>query len=246
MEEEELLKEVAGIFEKEPNLIQLPSHGKGGLCRRHPWGPGRHRKGVLPFYGRDEHPGFFGRLRGSGRLFQRECRYLLQAKQEHPEGLVLLAGNHEGFLAKPFSPASFWESPFGSEEQELYGALFSRFPLAATSANGVLALHGGLPELAGLEEINQIERGEEQWDRIVWGDFVEREGELLGDWGGRPQFGRRYFDRMMDRYQKQVLIRSHQPFAPLFMFQKRCVTIFTSYAYGLDRHVAIVDLEKEI
>ena len=88
--------------------------------------------------------------------------------------------------------------------------------------------------------------GDDQWERIVWGDFVERDGECLGDWGGRPQFGRRYFDRMMDRYQKQVLIRSHQPFAPLFMFQKRCVTIFTSYAYGLERHVAIVDLEKEI
>ena len=51
---------------------------------------------------------------------------------------------------------------------------------------------------------------------------------------------------MMDRYGKRVLIRSHQPYAPLYMFKKRCVTIFTSYAYVPDRNVAIVDLEKEI
>jgi hypothetical protein len=30
------------------------------------------------------------------------------------------------------------------------------------------------------------------------------------------------------------------------MFKKRCVTIFTSYAYVPDRNVVIADLEKEI
>jgi hypothetical protein len=50
----------------------------------------------------------------------------------------------------------------------------------------------------------------------------------------------------MERYQKQVLIRSHQPHAPLTMFNKRCITIFTSHAYLPMRTVAIVDLEKEI
>jgi hypothetical protein len=109
-----------------------------------------------------------------------------------------------------------------------------------------LALHGGLPELSVLEEINQIEWGDDQWDRIVWGDFVEREGKFLQDWSGRPQFGPGYFERMMDRYQKRILIRSHQPYAPLFMFNKRCVTIFTSYAYVPDRNVAIADMEKEV
>ena len=71
-----------------------------------------------------------------------------------------------------------------------------------------------------LEEINEIEWGDDQWDRIVWGDFVEREDEILGDWGGRPQFGQRYFDRMMDRYKKRVLIRSHQPLCAALHVQK--------------------------
>ncbi len=51
---------------------------------------------------------------------------------------------------------------------------------------------------------------------------------------------------MMDRYQKQILIRSHQPHAPPLMFKKRCITIFTSNAYLPIRTIVIADLEKEI
>jgi hypothetical protein len=51
---------------------------------------------------------------------------------------------------------------------------------------------------------------------------------------------------MMDRYQRTILIRSHQPNAPPLMFEKRCITIFTSNAYLPIRTIAIVDLEKEI
>jgi len=88
--------------------------------------------------------------------------------------------------------------------------------------------------------------GDENWDRMVWGDFVENEMEILGDLWGRPQFGRRYFERLMERYQKEVLVRSHQPHAPLTMFKKRCITIFTSHAYLPVRTIAILDLEKEV
>ena len=171
--------------------------------------------------------------------------YLLQTKCEHPERLILLAGNHEGTAENPSLPPIFG-TPFQLRSRELYGALFAKFPLAVTSGNGILGLHGGLPDLGDLEEINRIERGDDQWDRILWGDFVESDERFLGNWGGRPQFGRLYFEQMMDRYQKRVLVRSHQPRAPLYMFNKRCITIFTSYAYMEDRHVALVDLEKEI
>jgi hypothetical protein len=94
--------------------------------------------------------------------------------------------------------------------------------------------------------MDQIELGNENWDRIVWGDFVENEMDILGDLWGRPQFGRPYFERMMEQYEKQVLVRSHQPHAPITMFNKRCITIFTSYAYQPIRTILIADLEKEI
>jgi hypothetical protein len=164
---------------------------------------------------------------------------------EHPEEIFLLTGNHEGFMVKEFYPANFWSS-ISVKERKKFGILFSRFPFAATAQNGILALHGALPDLKSLEEMDQIELGDENWDRIVWGDFMENEMDILGDLWGRPQFGRPYFERMMERYEKQVLVRSHQPHAPVTMFDKRCITIFTSHAYLPTRTITIADLEKEI
>ena len=240
-----LVREVTEIFEKEPNLIQLPSHGKVVFVGDTHGDLDATERVLSRFSGGTDTLVFLGDYVDRGNFSRENVDCLLDAKREYPDKLILLSGNHEGFLMKPFSPASFWET-LSVKEQGLYEALFSQFPLAVTSKNGVLALHGGLPELADLEEINQIKRGEDDWDRILWGDFVESEEEFLGDWGGRPQFGRGYFNRMMDRYQKRILVRSHQPHAPLFMFKKRCVTISTSRVYGLERLVAIVDLEREI
>jgi hypothetical protein len=147
-------------------------------------------------------------------------------------------------MVKKFYPANYWESlPEG--QREMLGRLFSTFPLAATSSNGLLALHGALPELGSLEEINQVKPGDDPWERMIWGDFVERDGEFLGEWGGRPQWGGPYFKRMMERYQLALLIRSHQPNSPPRMFNKSCITIFTSHAYLSNRTIASVDLEKE-
>jgi hypothetical protein len=166
-------------------------------------------------------------------------------KWEHPDEIFLLAGNHEGYMVKPHQPANFWDSLF-VRDREAYGHIFARFPLVASSQNGILALHGALPDLYSLDEINRIGWGDAQWDRIVWGDFVENEVEMAGNWGGRPRFGRKYFERLMNQYEKKVLVRSHQPLARPIMYNNKCVTIFTSNAYLPIRTIVIADLEKEI
>ena len=79
-------------------------------------------------------------------------------KIDHPEDIYLLAGNHEGYWAKRFLPVNFWDSLSG-EEIEAFGILFEKFPLVATAENGILALHGGLPDLHTLEDVNEIEVG---------------------------------------------------------------------------------------
>jgi predicted phosphodiesterase len=241
----ELIRDVTGVLEGEPKLIRLPSHGKAIFVGDTHGDLDATEKVISRFLKGEDTVIFLGDYVDRGDFSRENVDTLLQAKREHPQKIFLLAGNHEGYLMKPLSPANFWDS-LSAGEKEIYGRLFSTFPLAAISGNGLLALHGGLPELGSLEEINRIEWGDEQWERILWGDFVEGEREFLADWAGRPQFGRPYFERMMDHYQKRVLIRSHQPYAPLFMFKKRCVTIFTSYAYVPDRNVAIADMEKEV
>jgi len=243
--EEELFKEVGEIFEKEPRLIQLPSEGMVVFVGDTHGDLDASEQVVRQYLKKPYRIVFLGDYVDRGEYSKENLHYLLHLKREHPDEIFLLAGNHEGYMVKEFYPANFWNS-LSLKEREAYGLLFSKFPLAITSENGILALHGALPELNSLKEIEQIERGDANWDRIVWGDFVESDADVLGDWWGRPQLGRSYFGQMMDRYGKKILIRSHQPTAPLLMFKKRCITIFTSNAYLPIRTILIADLGKEI
>ena len=242
---QDLCARVKGIVEKEPRLVRLPSSGKAvfvgdthGDLDATERVLHRYRKG--PY-----HLVFLGDYVDRGIQSQENLEYLLNAKAQHPQGITLLVGNHEGFMVKKFLPADFWEDLDGPD-RELLGSLFFWLPLATMSENGVLGVHGGLPDLKSLEEVNQIQPGDENWDRITWGDFLEHEGDLLGDWGGRPQFGDRYFHRMMDRYQRRLLIRSHQPNSPQWMFDECCLTLMTSRDYKSKRTIAIVDLGKQL
>jgi predicted phosphodiesterase len=242
---EGLLEEMVRIFEKESRLIHLPSQGKVVFVGDTHGDLDASQEVIHRYLEKPYRIVFLGDYVDRGDQAEENIHYLLRKKREHPNEIFLLAGNHEGFQIKEFYPASFW-GRLSSDEKETYGLLFSKFPIAATSQNGILAVHGGLPDLKSLDEIDRIEWGDVHWDRTVWGDFVEREGEVLGDWGGRPQLGRQYFERIMDRYRKRILIRSHQPHAHPLMFKKRCITIFTCNAYGPIRTIALVDMEKEV
>ncbi len=245
MDWENFFGNVKGILEKEPRLIELPSKGKVVFVGDTHGDLNATQQILHRYLKRPYRIVFLGDYVDRGFDSEKNIRTLLQVKWEHPDEIFLLAGNHEGYRVKELSPANFWDSLSG-EEKDTYGSLFSKFPLAATSQNGILSLHGGLPDLKSLEEINRIEWGDDHWDKMVWGDFVEDKNDALGDGWGRPQLDQPYFERMMDRYQRKVLIRSHQPRAPLQMFQKRCITIFTSNAYRVSRTIAIADLEGEI
>jgi len=242
---EDLLRQAGKVFKSEPRLIQLPSQGKAVFVGDTHGDLEATEQVILRYLKKSYRVVFLGDYVDRGAQSEENIEYLLRLKLENPEALFLLAGNHEGYPVKPHSPANFWDC-LSAEGKEAYGFLFSEFPLVATSQNGIIALHGGLPDVRSLEEVNQIEWGDENWDRTVWGDFVEKEGDFLGDWGGRPQLGRGYFERVMDRFQKSVLVRSHQPNALPLMFRKRCITIFTSSAYLPFRTIAITDLEKEV
>ncbi len=242
---EDLLEKAGRVFEKEPRLLSLPSQGKVVFVGDTHGDLEASREVIKRYLKKPYRFVFLGDYVDRGNNSEENIRYLLGLKLEHPEEIFLLAGNHEGFMAKEFYPAQFWTS-LSTEEREAYGLLFSKFPFATTTQNGILALHGALPDLESLEDMNRVEWGGEKWDSITWGDFVKEELGYLGDLWGRPQFGRQYFDRLMKRYRKQVLVRSHQPNAPSVMFNQRCITVFTSQAYLPIRTIAIADLEKEI
>ncbi len=245
MDEESLLRNVGEVIGREPRLIHLRPEGKVVFVGDTHGDLEATRRVIQRYLRVGYRVVFLGDYVDRGRYSEENIELLLQLKLEHPDDIFLLAGNHEGYMVKEFYPVTFWRS-LTQREREAYGSLFSKLPLAATSPNGILALHGGLPDVETLEDFNRIEWGDDNWNRIVWGDFVEVDMEVMEDWGGRPQYGRLYFMRMMDRYQKRVLIRSHQPHASPLMFDKRCITIFTSSAYLPTRTVAIADMEREI
>ncbi len=240
-----LLDQASQTIEKEPRLIRLPSEGKVVFVGDTHGDLDASERVVRRYLKKPYRIVFLGDYVDRGKDSEKNITYLLRMKVKHPEELFLLAGNHEGYMVKSLHPADFWESlPESGREQ--FGKLFSKLPLCATSSNGLIALHGALPELETIDEINHITWGDSQWDRVVWGDLVEEDFEFGGDRWGRPLFGRSYFYRLMERYHGTILIRSHQPYAPSLMFGNRCITIFSSNAYPTMRSIVIVDLEREI
>jgi len=187
---------------------------------------------------------FLGDYVDRGPYSKENLDFLLKTKLKYPNQIYLLQGNHEDHHILKFSPAEFWES-LNEEKYATFSTIVENMSLVVVTKD-IIALHGVLPDVKNLEEINNIGLGSEQWHQITWGDFEEAEGEYLGidPLTGRPQFGRDYFFKLMERFKKKVLIRSHQPNSPLFMFDDRCLTIFTSSAYTRERIIAILDLEK--
>ncbi len=193
---------------------------------------------------------FLGDYVDRGPASLENINFLLEQKIEHPDSLYLLMGNHEGYAVMSFHPADFWEG-LDTELRQRYSEVLYRLPLAASTPNGIIALHGALPDVSNLENINQIKPDTREWHQITWGDWQEREGKFLGidSYTGRPQFGQAWFEEIMSRLGKNVLIRSHQPDAPSTMYSKRCLTIFTSSAYRhyiSERTIALVELKKVV
>jgi len=246
---EDLLTQVERRFEQEGNLIELDS-------------------GIAVFVG-DTHGDleattlvierhltpekklvFLGDYVDRGPDSEENLNLLLWLKLKHPDNVYLLMGNHEGRSAVRFYPSDFWEG-LSDEVTARYASVLSKLPLAVSTSNGIIALHGALPSVECVEEICGITYGGPKWRQITWGDWEEDEGEFLGidDQTGRPQFGRGWFDKIMGRLGKNVLIRSHQPGIKRTMYGGRCVTIFTSsahWAYVSERTIAIADLDKPV
>jgi len=193
---------------------------------------------------------FLGDYVDRGPASLENINFLLGQKIKHPDSVYMLMGNHEGYALGSFHPADFWDA-LDTELRQRYGEVLSRLPLAVSTPNGIIALHGALPDVSRLEDIGRITSGSAEWHQITWGDWQERTGKSLGidPYAGRPQFGRGWFNQIMSRLGKNVLIRSHQPEAPPTMYGKRCLTIFTSSAYRnciSERTIALVDLKRPV
>ena len=236
-----LLTRMRDLLTREGRLVSLPgdrtavfvgdTHGDReateSVLDRFP--PGEH---VLVFLGDyvDRGPDSLGNL-----------RLLLEAKLTHPDSVHLLMGNHEAWAVQRFSPADFWEH-LPPAEEESWGEILSGLAFAAHHPAGVLALHGALPDVEVVVDIARVQLGSADWRAITWGDWVDAPGYAFGSGtSGRPAFGADYFVEVASRLGVQVLVRSHQPAVPTSLYGDRCLTLFTSHAYGdSTRRVAVL------
>ena len=244
----QLLTEAEERFEQEPNLIHLESGEVIFVGDTH--GDFEATEKIMQRYLKPENKlVFLGDYVDRGPASLENINFLLKQKLKHPDSLFLLMGNHEGYSVVHFHPADFWDS-LDTELRQRYAEVLSKLPLLVSTPNGVIALHGALPDVPSLEDIDGIKLGSAEWQQITWGDWQEREGGFLGfdPYTGRPQFGQEWFEEAMSRLGKNVLIRSHQPNVPQVMYKRRCLTIFTSSAYKhyvSERTIALLDLGRE-
>ncbi len=225
------------------NIINLPDSGKAVIAGDTHGDLQASRLVVRQYSKKNYYIVFLGDYLDRGEKSRENIDFLLSAQDEYPR-LILLAGNHEMNAIEPVSPSDFWDS-LNEEDTLKYSDTFKNFPLAV-SGNGFVAVHAGLPDLPDIQDWNKIKPGDENWSRLLWADFRDKDGECLGELCGRMKLGRDYFYRIMNAIGKNVLIRSHDPYAPERMFNNRCLTIFTSASYGKSRKIAIVDLGREI
>jgi len=241
MIDEKLLSKAQACFQREGRLIRLPT-GKPIVFVGDTHGDRDATQQVFSqFLSSDSAIVFLGDYVDRGADSAGNLELLLRTKLAHPDRVFLLMGNHEGWAVTSFSPADFWQHLSPQEERAIAESL-SFLPFAATHPRGVLALHGALPDVDTIEEVKAIQLGSSNWRRITWGDWADRPGQVVDPGAfGRPTFGRNAFETIANRIGLKALVRSHQPFAPTYLFRECCLTIFTSNAYGgTKRQVAIL------
>ncbi len=198
---------------------------------------------------------FLGDYVDRGDRSKENIDFLLSKKEENPEGLILLMGNHDAYHLRRLRPADFWES-LTEEEDNRYKNL-KELPWLAES-EGLISSHGALPFLSDLRELEdpsedifekENELGIPVWVSVTWGDLNNRiSGAEMDPLTGRPQFGKEVILEYMQKHDWNVLIRAHQPGMQGWTFSGNVLTIFTSQAYvrmgrARGRSVAMVDLE---
>jgi len=168
--------------------------------------------------------------------------FLLDTRAKNPKQVYLLQGNHEGYMIESYNNADFWYS-LDSKEQQRFFNIFKEFPYAV-SVDGIIAVHGALPNVKNLSDINKIRIGSSNWKALTWGDYSEN--EVFYNEGLRKSYFQGDFEKTMQRLGKKVLIRSHDPGVPVSIYDGKCVTLFStsSVRRGGERTIAIADFSK--
>jgi hypothetical protein len=251
---EDMILKSEELFSKEPNYLELPLD-KPIVFVGDTHGDIWSTKKIFDCFAKDHLLVFLGdyidrALHHMGSV--KNISYLLEQKILHPENVILLRGNHEMqemFKDKKQDKEGF----FFHEIRQLeyfsllnpFGKMFSEMPYVCSTRNGLIGLHGGIPNIQSADELKNIPKGvmnhldNKLVSQILWSDSKR---ELSVDY--RPAFSRNfnmsfgiaysktYFKDKMDLLGKNVLVRGHDSRVKGFSYEDRLLTIFSSHYYN--------------
>ncbi|MBI5332176.1 MAG: serine/threonine protein phosphatase [Candidatus Aenigmarchaeota archaeon] len=173
--------------------------------------------------------------------------YVLKLKTEYPNNVVLLRGNHETFaIAHNGNKTGDLKTDLivkfgkrvGNEYLNAFNEMFAQMPYTAVSENGVIALHGGLPNAKNIDELRALPKGikhirdDPVAEQILWSDAdPDIKYTKDGSRGVGFDFSKEFFDHYMDLLNKSILLRGHDQRHKGYLFGNRLLTLFTSERY---------------
>ena len=156
-------------------------------------------------------------------IYSPEVYYIvLWLKEQFPENVVLMRGNHEGpddLLAYPHDLPVHLDRKFGENGSKIYRKireLFDYLYNAALVEGKFALLHGGVPSQAStindLAFAHKKHPHETHLEEILWSDPMEdMKGVYPSPRGAGKLFGEDITDNLLKILDAKVLIRGHEP-----------------------------------
>lgn len=160
---------------------------------------------------------------GDRGIYSPEVYYIvLWLKEQFPENVVLMRGNHEGpddLLAYPHDLPSHLDRKFGKNGSKVYRKireLFNHLYNAVLIEEKLVILHGGAPSQAStiddLAFAHKKHPRETHLEEILWSDPIEGvRGTYPSPRGAGKLFGEDITDNLLKILNVKVLIRGHEP-----------------------------------
>lgn len=147
---------------------------------------------------------------------------ILKLKQQFPESVVLMRGNHEGpedLLAYPHDLPVQFQQRFGKQGDLVYSSirkLFNQLYNAVLVGNRFILIHGGFPTHArsidDLAYANETHPKETFLEEMLWNDPEEdMSGSIPSPRGAGNLFGDNITTAFLKMFKVNVLIRGHEP-----------------------------------
>lgn len=167
----------------------------------------------------------------------RNIEIVLALKKRYSQNVILMRGNHDS--SEIFSKHGFLTSLIKRFDDNIaeklstqYNELFSKLPVITVCANGIVAIHGGVPNVEP-QNLQELRNNETAFEQILWNDpneeinnFQINDRSILGS--RVYAFGPDAFRLFMDKIGAKVMVRSHQVSNIGCLFNNRLVTIFST------------------